>query len=155
MSTGGQPPRPQQSTSAKGIKENDIKTRKRVQTDPTSTQAGSSSSVADRAKTRKPPESSVINFLYFLAEELRGITAKLGLRSINEMVNKKEGVPHQGKFIHLLASFPAYMLTSSQRTQGKPLHKTVTDAKSVLCSMAHRGGAVGADTRATVTALVP
>ncbi|KAK0518645.1 hypothetical protein OC834_007660, partial [Tilletia horrida] len=43
MSTGGKPPRPQQSTSAKDIKENNLKTRKRVQTDPTSTQAGSSS----------------------------------------------------------------------------------------------------------------
>ncbi|KAL9939921.1 hypothetical protein V8E36_000626 [Tilletia maclaganii] len=32
----------------------------------------------------------VINFFYFLAEELRGITAKLGLRTINEMVGRSD-----------------------------------------------------------------
>ncbi|KAE8220612.1 hypothetical protein CF319_g5887 [Tilletia indica] len=42
-----------------------------------------------REKFAGQPEH-VINFFYFLAEELRGIMAKLGLRTINEMVGRAD-----------------------------------------------------------------
>ncbi|KAG8952645.1 glutamate synthase [NADH] [Tulasnella sp. 424] len=42
-----------------------------------------------RAKFAGQPEQ-VINFFYYVAEELRGIMAKLGFRTINEMVGRAE-----------------------------------------------------------------
>jgi len=42
-----------------------------------------------RAKFAGQPEQ-VINFFYYLAEELRGIMAKLGFRTINEMVGRAD-----------------------------------------------------------------
>jgi glutamate synthase (NADPH/NADH) len=42
-----------------------------------------------RAKFQGTPEQ-VINFFYYVAEELRGIMAKLGFRTINEMVGHAE-----------------------------------------------------------------
>jgi glutamate synthase (NADPH/NADH) len=42
-----------------------------------------------RAKFQGQPEQ-VINFFYYVAEELRGIMAKLGLRTINEMVGRAD-----------------------------------------------------------------
>lgn len=42
-----------------------------------------------RAKFSGQPEQ-VINFFYYLAEELRGIMAKLGFRTINEMVGRSD-----------------------------------------------------------------
>ncbi|KAG8931523.1 glutamate synthase [NADH] [Tulasnella sp. 419] len=42
-----------------------------------------------RAKFAGQPEQ-VINFFYYLAEELRGIMAKLGFRTINEMVGRSD-----------------------------------------------------------------
>ncbi|GAA5828058.1 hypothetical protein JCM11251_005714 [Rhodosporidiobolus azoricus] len=42
-----------------------------------------------RAKFTGQPEH-VVNFFYYVAEELRGIMAKLGVRSINEMVGRTE-----------------------------------------------------------------
>jgi glutamate synthase (NADH) len=42
-----------------------------------------------RAKFAGQPEQ-VINFFYYVAEELRGIMAKLGIRTINEMVGRSD-----------------------------------------------------------------
>ena len=42
-----------------------------------------------RAKFAGQPEH-VINFFYYLAEELRGYMAKLGFRTINEMVGRSD-----------------------------------------------------------------
>lgn len=42
-----------------------------------------------RAKFSGQPEQ-VINFFYYVAEELRGIMANLGFRTINEMVGHAE-----------------------------------------------------------------
>jgi glutamate synthase (NADPH/NADH) large chain len=44
-----------------------------------------------RARFRGTPEH-VINFLFFLAEELRGIMARLGFRSVSEMVGRADCV---------------------------------------------------------------
>jgi len=42
-----------------------------------------------RAKFAGQPEH-VVNFFYYLAEELRGVMAKLGMRTINEMVGRSD-----------------------------------------------------------------
>ena len=42
-----------------------------------------------RSKFAGQPEQ-VINFFYYVAEELRGIMSKLGFRTINEMVGRSD-----------------------------------------------------------------
>jgi len=49
-----------------------------------------------RAKFSGQPEQ-VINFFYYLAEELRGYMGKLGFRTINEMVGRADMLKVDGK----------------------------------------------------------
>ncbi|KAJ2882463.1 glutamate synthase [NADH] [Coemansia aciculifera] len=68
-----------------------------------------------RAKFRGQPEH-VINFFYYLAEDLRAIMATLGIRSVNELVGRTE----------FLRTMPGYQFTKGGLDLGlllKPAHK--------------------------------
>ncbi|KAJ2017830.1 glutamate synthase [NADH], partial [Coemansia sp. S680] len=68
-----------------------------------------------RAKFRGQPEH-VINFFYYLAEDLRSIMAMLGIRSVNELVGRTE----------FLRTKPNYQFTKGELDLGlllKPAHE--------------------------------